>query len=63
NKSLEDLTNCIKDDGNDGAHEGILNKEDLEDLYEFTFILLERLYTEPKKIEMAKERRLNRHKK
>ncbi len=62
-KSLEELANCIKDDGNDGAHEGILSKEDLEDLYDFTFILLERLYTEPKKIEIANERRKTRHKK
>ncbi|MCT7628183.1 DUF4145 domain-containing protein [Aliarcobacter butzleri] len=62
-KSLEDLMSCIKDDGNDGAHEGIVTKEVLEDIYEFTYILLERLYTEPKKVQLAKERREERHKK
>ncbi|MDN5106790.1 DUF4145 domain-containing protein [Aliarcobacter butzleri] len=62
-KSLEDLMSCIKDDGNDGAHEGIVTKEILEDIYEFTYILLERLYTEPKKVQLAKERREERHKK
>lgn len=62
-ESLEDLMTCIKDDGNDGAHEGIVTKEVLEDIYEFTYILLERLYTEPKKIQFAKERREERHKK
>ncbi|MCT7911120.1 DUF4145 domain-containing protein [Arcobacter lacus] len=62
-ESLEDLMSCIKDDGNDGAHEGIVTKEVLEDIYEFTYILLERLYTEPKKVQLAKERREERHKK
>ncbi|AGR78340.1 conserved hypothetical protein (DUF4145 domain) [Aliarcobacter butzleri 7h1h] len=62
-KSLEDLMSCIKGDGNDGAHEGIVTKEVLEDIYEFTYILLERLYTEPKKVQLAKERREERHKK
>ena len=59
--ALEDLAQCIKDDGNDGAHEGILSKTDLDDIYDFTYILLERLFTEPKKIELAKERRKLRH--
>lgn len=62
-KALEGLAQCIKDDGNDGAHEGTLGKEELEDLYDFTYILLERLYTEPKKLQLAKERREARHKK
>jgi len=55
--SLKDLSSCIKDDGNDGAHEGTLNKEDAEDIQEFTFVLLERLYTEPEKINRANQRR------
>ncbi len=60
-KSLKELASCIKNDGNDGAHEGILSREDLEDIYDFTYILLERLYTEPERIKLAKERRKNRH--
>jgi len=59
-RSLEELAKCIKDDGNDGAHEGILSKVDLEDIYDFTSVLLERLYTEPKQIELAQERRVAR---
>lgn len=60
-ESLKELASCIKDDGNDGAHKGILIKEEAEDLLDFTFIMLERLYTEPKRIEMATERRQKRH--
>lgn len=58
--SLNDLSKCIKDDGNDGAHEGTLTKEDAEDVEDFTFLLLERLYTEPKRVELAAERRAAR---
>ncbi|PKQ80783.1 hypothetical protein AOX56_11125 [Aeromonas sobria] len=58
--ALKELAECIKDDGNDGAHEGILSKVDVDDLIDFTVTLLERLYTEPRKIELAKERRLAR---
>lgn len=59
-ESLRDLSSCIKDDGNDGAHEGILSKEDAADIMDFTFILLERLYTEPKRLEIAALRRAER---
>lgn len=58
--ALEDLSSCIKDDGNDGAHEGILNEAEAADILDFTFILLERLYTEPKRLEIAAERRAER---
>lgn len=58
--ALKELAECIKDDGNDGAHEGILSKVDVDDLIDFTITLLERLYTEPKKLELAKQRRLAR---
>jgi hypothetical protein len=55
--ALEDLSSCIKEDGNDGAHEGTLGKEDAEDILDFTFALLERMYTEPERLRLAKERR------
>lgn len=58
---LRELSNCIKDDGNDGAHGGTLKEADATDLCDFTVELLERLYTEPKKLELAKERRDKRH--
>jgi len=54
---LRDLSTCIKEEGNDGAHQGTLSEEDAADILDFTFVLLERLYTEPKRIELAKERR------
>ncbi len=59
---LRDLSVCIKEDGNDGAHAGILKKEDTDDILDFTFELLERLYTEPKRLELAKARREERRK-
>lgn len=58
---LRELAACVKDDGNDGAHDGTLTQVDAEDLHEFAYALLERLYTEPKRLEIAKERRLARH--
>lgn len=56
-ENLADLSTSIKDDGNDGAHAGNLREKDARDILDFTFALLERIYTEPKKIEMAKQRR------
>ncbi len=61
-ESLRELSSCIREDGNDGAHEGTLSEEDAEDMLDFTYVMLERLYTEPKRIELAKERRAARHK-
>jgi hypothetical protein len=58
--SLRELSSCIKDDGNDGAHEGTLSEEDAEDILDFAFVMLERIYTEPKRIELAQERRVRR---
>lgn len=57
---LHELSTCIKEDGNDGVHRGSLSKEDIEDIRDFTFILLERLYTEPARLLKAKERRAER---
>lgn len=60
-RNLEELSSCIKDDGNDGAHDGTLGQVDAEDIKDFTFIFLERLYTEPQRLENAKTRRAQRH--
>jgi hypothetical protein len=57
---LRDLSSCIHQDGNDGAHRGALRREDVEDLVDFTEALLERLYTEPERIRLAGERRAAR---
>lgn len=59
-EGLRELSSCIKEDGNDGAHAGTLTAEDSEDLLDFTNALLERMYTEPKRIELAKARREER---
>lgn len=56
-ESLRELSSCVREDGNDGAHAGTLVKEDAEDLLDFTVALLERIYTEPKQLELAKIRR------
>jgi len=57
---LHDLSTAIKEDGNDGAHQGTLTRAEAEDLMDFTVRLLERLYTHPKQLEIAKERREKR---
>jgi hypothetical protein len=59
-EALRELSTAVKDDGNDGAHEGTLTKADAEDLLDFAFSLLERMYTEPKRLELAKDRRAAR---
>jgi hypothetical protein len=51
-----------REDANDGAHVGNLSKEDAEDLLDFTTTLLERLGTEPKRLERAEARRKQRRK-
>jgi len=57
---LREISSCIREDGNDGAHQGTLEKEDAEDLLDFTVALLERLFTEPQRLEIAKKRREDR---
>lgn len=58
--ALQELSEAIKEDGNDGAHAGTLTKADAEDLQDFTTELLKRLYTEPERLRLAKERRVDR---
>ncbi len=59
-RDLERLAQCIQQDGNDGAHDGTLTREDAEDIKDFTDALLARLYTEPRRLELAEERRAAR---
>lgn len=59
-ENLHILADCVKEDGNDGAHQGTLTAEDSEDLYDFTFSLLTRLYSEPEEIRLAQVRRASR---
>lgn len=62
-EDLRELSMCVKEDGNDGAHLGSIRKEDAEDLFDFTMALLERIYTEPERIRNAKLRRAARRNK
>lgn len=57
---LRELANCVREDGNDGAHDGNLTKEDTEDLIDFTEQFLLRAFTEPARLEIAKNRRTER---
>lgn len=59
---LQPLSACIREDGNDGAHDGTLQQPDAEDLLDFTGALLERLYTEPARLKIAEARRDARRK-
>lgn len=59
-EDLRELSTCIKDDGNDGAHQGTLTKVEAEDLLDFSIALLDRLYTEPERLKLAKARRAER---
>jgi hypothetical protein len=54
---LRELSTCIKDDGNDGAHAGTLKRSDADDLLDFIVAMLERMYTEPERLRLAKERK------
>jgi len=55
--SLRELSACVRENGNDGAHAGTLRREEAEDLLDFTIMLLERIYTEPERLKLAKARR------
>jgi hypothetical protein len=59
-EALRELSGCIKDNGNDGAHDGTIVKEDAADLLDFTTILLERIFTERERVRLAQERRAQR---
>jgi len=54
---LRELSSCVKEYGNDGAHVGDLTEKDAEDLLDFTIAILERIYTAPERLRIAKERR------
>jgi hypothetical protein len=57
---LRELSTCIREDGNDAAHQGTLTREDAEDILDFTTAMLERLFTEPRRLELANLRRQKR---
>jgi hypothetical protein len=54
---LRELSRCVHQDGNDGAHAGTLSEHDARDLLDFATALLERIFTEPERLRLAQERR------
>ncbi len=59
-ENLKDLADCIRHDGNDGAHDGTLGKDEADDLLDFTIQILEHFYTQPAKAEESRRRRAER---
>lgn len=58
--ALQELADCVREDGNDGAHDGTLTKDEADDLLDFTIEILRKVYTEPERLRLAKERREQR---
>jgi Domain of unknown function (DUF4145) len=54
---LRELSDCIREDGNDAVHDHPLGQSECDDLHDFTERFLDRLYSEPKRLEIAKARR------
>lgn len=54
---LQDLSAAVKENGDDGAHDGSLSGHDAEDIYDFAYQLLDRLYSQPARLAAAKVRR------
>lgn len=56
-RDLSDLLDNLREDGNDGAHAGTLGQADVDDVADFTNLLLQRIYTDPVRLRIATERR------
>lgn len=57
---LQPMSTVIRDHGNDGAHEGCLDGEEADDIYDFTYLFMDRIYTQPALVEAASQRRQQR---
>ncbi|MBL0919372.1 MAG: DUF4145 domain-containing protein [Hydrogenophaga sp.] len=57
---LRALSDCVREDGNDGAHRGNVTAEDAADIQDFCFELLDRLFSEPARLVAAEARRVAR---
>ena len=60
NPDLEELSHCIRENGNDGAHDGSITKIEAEDIMDFTISYLESRYTMPQRIKLRKQARNKR---
>lgn len=59
-KDLLELASCVREDGNDGVHDGTLTIDDALDNLDFTEALLRRLFTESARVNIARSRRETR---
>lgn len=59
-EELRELGVIVRQDGNDGAHDGTLDGETVRDLEDFTTRFLTLLFTEPARAKAAKKRRKER---
>ena len=59
-QDLNDLSSAVKGNGDDGAHEGSLTAADAEDIYDFSYELLNRIYSQPARLASAAKRRTDR---
>lgn len=59
---LRELADTIRQHGNDGAHDGNCEQIDAEDLLDFTSSVLERIYTLPERVRLARQRSIDRRK-
>lgn len=56
-EDLQELSTAVKDYGNDGAHDGTLDDNEADDLYDFAYAVLDRLYTQPERVSQMRARR------
>lgn len=61
-EDLQELSTAVKDYGNDGAHDGTLDDNEADDLYDFAYAVLDRLYTQPERVAQMRARRDERKK-
>jgi hypothetical protein len=61
-EDLQELSTAVKDYGNDGAHDGNLDDGEADDLYDFAYAVLDRLYTQPERVLQMRARRDGRKK-
>ena len=59
-RDLRDLSKAVKETGDDGAHEGSLDAAEAEDIYDFAYARLDRMYSEPARLAAAAKRREER---
>ena len=59
-EDLKDLSDAVKANGDDGAHRGALDESEAQDIYDFAFALLDRLYSQPARLAAAALRRAQR---